>query len=39
MRRRFGELLVKEIALTVDDPDDVDEELRRLMAIVRGDDK
>lgn len=34
MRRRYGELLRQEIAATVDDPADVDDELRALMAAV-----
>ncbi len=34
MRRRFGELLRQEVAATVDNPADVDDELRHLMAVV-----
>lgn len=34
MRRRYGELLHEEVAATVDDPRDVEDELRHLMAIV-----
>jgi len=34
MRRRYGELLREEVAATIDDPADVDDELRTLMAIV-----
>jgi DNA-directed RNA polymerase specialized sigma24 family protein len=34
MRRRFGELLREEIAATVDDPTDIEEELRELMTLV-----
>lgn len=34
MRRRFGELLREEIASTVDDPADIEDELRELMALV-----
>jgi len=34
MRRRYGELLRQEVAATVDNPDDVDDELRTLMSIV-----
>lgn len=36
MRRRYGELLRREVASTVDNPDDVEDELRTLMAIVSG---
>lgn len=32
MRRRYGELLRQEVAATVDDPAEVDDELRALMA-------
>jgi len=35
MRRRYGELLRQEIAATVADPADIDEELHALMAVVR----
>ncbi len=35
MRRRYGELLREEVATTVDDPAEVEDELRTLMAIVR----
>jgi RNA polymerase sigma-70 factor (ECF subfamily) len=34
MRRRYGELLRQEVAATVDDPADVEDELRYLMAVV-----
>lgn len=34
MRRRYGELLYEEVATTVDDPRDVEDELRNLMSIV-----
>lgn len=34
MRRRYGEILREEVAATVDDPVDVDDELRALMAAV-----
>jgi DNA-directed RNA polymerase specialized sigma24 family protein len=34
LRHRFGEFLREEIALTVNDPDEVEDELRSLMAIV-----
>jgi RNA polymerase sigma-70 factor (ECF subfamily) len=34
MRRRYGELLRQEVAATVDDPADVEDELRTLMAII-----
>ena len=34
MRRRFGELLREEIAATVDDPTDIEDELRELMVLV-----
>jgi len=34
MRRRFGELLRQEVAATVDNPADVDDELQHLMAVV-----
>jgi len=36
MRRRYGELLRQEVAATVDDPAEVEDELRTLMAIVSG---
>jgi RNA polymerase sigma factor (sigma-70 family) len=32
LRRRYRELLRKEIAMTVDDPEDIDEEIRELIA-------
>ena len=34
MRRRYGELLRQEVAATLDDPADTDDELRTLMALV-----
>lgn len=34
MRRRYGELLREEIASTVDDPAEVDDELRHLLRVV-----
>ena len=34
MRRRYGELLRQEVAATVDDPADVDDELRTLISIM-----
>ncbi|MDX1929169.1 MAG: sigma-70 family RNA polymerase sigma factor [Pirellulaceae bacterium] len=37
MRRRFGDILLSEVSRTVDDPADAEDELRRLMAIVRGE--
>ncbi len=37
MRRRYGEILLNEVSRTVDNPADVEDELRRLMAIVRGE--
>lgn len=33
MRKRFGEILLGEVQLTVDDPADAEDELRRLIAI------
>ena len=36
VRRRFGELLMNEVARTVDNPEDVEDELHRLRSIVRG---
>jgi len=36
MRRHYGELLRREIAATLDDPTDLDDELRTLMAVVSG---
>jgi len=36
MRRRYGELLRQAVAATVDDPGEIDDELRTLMAIVSG---
>ena len=35
MRRRYGELLREEVAATVSDTAEVEDELRELMAIVR----
>jgi RNA polymerase sigma factor (sigma-70 family) len=37
MRRRFGDILLSEVSRTVDDPFEAEDELRRLMAIVRGE--
>jgi RNA polymerase sigma-70 factor (ECF subfamily) len=37
MRRRYGEILLNEVSLTVDNPADTKDELRCLMAIVRGE--
>ncbi len=37
MRRRYGEILLTEVSRTVDNPADAEDELRRLMAIVRGE--
>jgi RNA polymerase sigma-70 factor (ECF subfamily) len=37
MRRRYGEILLNEVALTVDNPAETKDELRCLMAIVRGE--
>jgi RNA polymerase sigma-70 factor (ECF subfamily) len=34
MRRRYGELLREEVAFTVDDPAEVEDELKSLMSIV-----
>ena len=34
MRRRYGELLRQEVAATLDNPADTDDELRNLMAVV-----
>ena len=34
MRRRFGELLRREVARTVNDPDEVDEEIRYLFDVL-----
>lgn len=34
MRRRYGELLHEEVAATVEDPRDIEDELRNLMSIV-----
>ena len=34
MRKRYGQLLREEIADTVGSPDELEEELRHLMAIV-----
>jgi RNA polymerase sigma-70 factor (ECF subfamily) len=36
LRRRYRELLRAEIAQTVDGPDEVDDELRELMTVLRG---
>lgn len=36
MRKRFGEILLSEVQLTVDDPADVEDELQRLMLIAGG---
>ena len=35
LRRRYGELLRVEIAATVDDPTEVDDEVRALFAAIR----
>jgi hypothetical protein len=35
MRRRYGELLRQEVAATIDDPADIEDELRTLLAIIR----
>ena len=35
MRRRYGELLREEVAATLDDPEDIDDEVRSLMSIVQ----
>lgn len=37
MRRRYGDILLNEVSRTVEDPANVEDELRRLMAIVRGE--
>jgi DNA-directed RNA polymerase specialized sigma24 family protein len=37
MRRRYGELLRQEIARTVNDPREVDDEIRQLIACLRGE--
>ena len=34
MRRAYGDLLRQEVAATVDDPADVEDELRTLMSVV-----
>ena len=34
LRRRFGELLRKEVAYTVARPDEVEEEIRHLLAVL-----
>ena len=34
LRRRFGELLRKEVAYTVSRPEDVEEEIRHLLAVL-----
>jgi len=36
MRRRYGEIFRSEVALTVDDPSEVDEELRHLLGALGG---
>lgn len=36
LRRRFGELLRKEVAYTVGAPEDVDDELRYLLGVIAG---
>ena len=36
MRRRYGEILRKEVAATIDDAAKIDEEVRMLMRIVCG---
>lgn len=36
MRRRYGELLRQHVAATVDDPADIEDEIRTLMTIVSG---
>jgi RNA polymerase sigma-70 factor (ECF subfamily) len=36
LRRRYGELLRAEIAHTVSRPEEIDEEIRRLFAALRG---
>jgi len=36
LRRRYRELLRKEIALTVDGPENIDEEIRNLRAALSG---
>ena len=36
LRRRYGELLREEIANTVNDPNEVEDELRHLMAVLSG---
>ncbi len=36
LRRRFGSVLREEVARTVTDPSDVDDEIRWLLAAVRG---
>jgi RNA polymerase sigma factor (sigma-70 family) len=35
LRRRFGRALREEIAETVSDPDDVDDEIRRMLLVIR----
>ncbi len=37
LRLRYGELLREEIARTTGSPDEVDEELRYLMAVAAGE--
>lgn len=37
MRRRYGEILLNEVSRTVEDPADAEDELRRLISIVRGE--
>ena len=36
MRRRYGEIFRSEVALTVDDPSEVDEEVRHLLGALGG---
>ena len=36
LRRRFGELLREEIEDTVREPDEVDDEIRYLLGVLRG---
>jgi RNA polymerase sigma-70 factor (ECF subfamily) len=35
LRRRFGEVIREEIGRTVEGPEDVDDELRRLLEVFR----
>lgn len=37
LRRRFGKLLRLEVAATVERPEDIDDELREILAILRGE--